>query len=328
MNILVTGGAGYIGSVMSDVLVAEGHHVAVVDDLSRGHRDAVHPKAAFIEGDLLQRDAILTTLRTHHIEAVIHMAGAALVGESMEDPAKYYRTNVTAGLVLLEAMRAAGVKSIVFSSTCAVYGEPESLPITEALPTRPVNPYGDTKLAFERALTWFSAAHGFRAVSLRYFNAAGASDRSGERHDPETHLIPIVLDVAAGKRESVTIFGGDYPTRDGTCVRDYIHVLDLANAHTLALDVLRRGEPMAEFYNLGCGGKGYSNREVVDCARRVTGKPIEVAMGPRRPGDPPVLVASSEKAMRDLGWRPKHDQLEAIIESAWKWMLMPKPSAS
>jgi UDP-glucose 4-epimerase len=320
MKILVTGGAGYIGSVMTDVLVAADHQVAVFDNLSRGHRDSVNPKAVFVEGDLLNREDVLTTLQTHRIEAVIHMAGVALVGESMEDPARYYRTNVIGGLVLLEAMRDAGVRPIVFSSTCAVYGVPGTLPIKETLPARPVNPYGDTKLAFERALAWFTAAHGFRTASLRYFNAAGASERSGESHDPETHLIPIVLDVAAGKRESVTIFGTDYPTRDGTCVRDYIHVLDLADAHTLALDFVLRGEPKAEVYNLGCGAKGHTVREVIECAWQVTGKAISTKVGPRRPGDPPVLVASSEKAVRELGWRPRRDRLETIVESAWKWM--------
>ena len=320
MNILVTGGAGYIGSVITDVLADGGHDVTVFDNLSRGHRDAVSPLATFVEGDLLNRESILATLRARRIEAVIHMAGDALVGESMQDPGKYYRTNLVAGLTLLEAMREAGVKPIVFSSTCAVYGVPETVPMDETLPTRPVNPYGDSKLAFERALGWFSGAHGLRAVSLRYFNAAGASARSGERHDPETHLIPLVLDAAAGKRETVTIFGDDYPTRDGTCVRDYIHVLDLADAHTLALDASGKGAPRHLIYNLGCGGEGHTIREVIDCARRVTGKPIPVKVGPRRPGDPPVLVASSGKAARDLGWRPRHQALDAIIESAWQWM--------
>lgn len=320
MNILVTGGAGYIGSVMTDVLVDLGHDVTVFDNLSGGHRDAVSLKATFVEGDLLNRDAMLATLKAGAIEAVIHFAGAALVGESMENPGKYYRTNVTGGLTLLDAMREAGVKPIVFSSSCAVYGVPETIPMDETLPTRPVSPYGDSKLAFERALSWFVAAHGFRASSLRYFNAAGAGARSGERHEPETHLIPLVLDVAAGHRKGVTIFGDDYPTRDGTCVRDYIHVLDLADAHVLALEVLRKGEPRNLVYNLGCGGQGHTNREVVECVRRVTGTPIPTAIGPRRPGDPPVLVASSDKARRELGWQPRRERLETIIESAWNWM--------
>lgn len=320
MNILVTGGAGYIGSVMTDVLVDLGHDVTVFDNLSRGHRDAVSPQATFVEGDLLNRDAIRSTLTRRTIDAVIHLAGDALVGESMENPGKYYRTNVIGGLTLLDAMRDAGIRPIVFSSSCAVYGAPEKIPMDESLPTRPVNPYGDSKLAFERALGWFAAAHGFRAASLRYFNAAGAGARSGERHEPETHLIPLVLEVAAGKRPGLTIFGDDYPTRDGTCVRDYVHVLDLADAHLLALEGLRNGEPRSLVYNLGCGGNGHSIREVVECARQVTGKPIPTAIGPRRAGDPPVLVASSGKAAVELGWRPKRERLEAIIESAWKWM--------
>jgi UDP-glucose 4-epimerase len=320
MRVLVTGGAGYIGSVMTDVLLESGHQVTVFDNLSRGHRDAVSPQATFVEGDLLDKASILSTLTERGVEAVIHMAGDALVGESMQDPGRYYRTNLVAGLTLLEAMRDAGVGRIVFSSTCAVYGVPEKVPIDETLPTRPVNPYGDSKLAFERTLAWFHAAHGLRAVSLRYFNAAGAGQRSGERHDPETHLIPLVLAAAAGKSDRVTIFGEDYPTRDGTCVRDYIHVLDLADAHMLALDLLTGGKPRSEIYNLGCGGQGHTIRQVIDCARRVTGRAIPTKVGPRRAGDPPVLVASSEKARRELGWQPRRERLEAIIESAWNWM--------
>lgn len=320
MRVLVTGGAGYIGSVMTDVLFDRGHEVTVFDNLSRGHRDAVSPQATFVEGDLLDKTSILNTLTSGGIEAVIHMAGDALVGESMQNPGRYYRTNLVAGLTLLEAMRDAGVDRIVFSSTCAVYGVPEKVPIDETMPTRPVNPYGDSKLAFERALAWFHAAHGLRAVSLRYFNAAGAGARSGERHVPETHLIPLVLAAAAEKSDRVTIFGEDYPTRDGTCVRDYIHVLDLADAHLLALDFLKTGKPRTEIYNLGCGGEGHTIREVLDCARRITGKAIPAKVGPRRPGDPPVLVASSEKARRALGWQPRRERLEVIIESAWDWM--------
>jgi UDP-glucose 4-epimerase len=320
MRILITGGAGYIGSVTTDVLVQGGHRVTVYDNLSRGHRDAVPAEAAFIQGDLLDNDRVLATLKDERIEAVIHMAGAALVGESMENPGLYYRTNLVAGLALLDAMHGAGVRTIVFSSTCAVYGMPETVPIEETTSTRPVNPYGDSKLAFERALGWYHAAHGFRAVSLRYFNAAGASERCGERHDPETHLIPLVLDAAAGRRANVTIFGSDYPTRDGTCVRDYIHVLDLADAHIAALSVLKNGEPSNRVYNLGCGGEGHSVREVIDCARKVTDTKIPVRTAPRRAGDPPVLVASSAKATRELGWRPQRQRLESVIESAWAWM--------
>jgi UDP-glucose 4-epimerase len=320
MQILVTGGAGYIGSVMTDVLIEQGHEVTVFDNLSRGHRDAVSPQAVFVHGDLADTAFVFATLKEHRIDAVIHVAGDALVAESMTDPGRYYRTNLVAGLSLLEAMRDAGVKPVVFSSTCAVYGNPERTPLDEGVSTRPINPYGESKLAFERALWWFHAAHGLKVVALRYFNAAGASLRSGERHDPETHLIPIVLDAAAGTRAQVTVFGDDYPTRDGTCVRDYIHVLDLAEAHTLALAFLARSEPRMEIFNLGCGGDGHTIREVIECARRVTGREIPVVIGPRRPGDPPVLVASSVKATRDLGWRPRHQRLDVIIESVWKWM--------
>lgn len=319
MRIFVTGGAGYIGSVMTDVLVDGGHDVTVFDNLSRGHRDAVSPGATFVQGDLADTPLVLATLQERGIEAVIHMAGDALVSESMGNPARYYRNNLLAGISLLEAMRDAGVRPIVFSSTCAVYGVPERTPIDEHMPTSPINPYGESKLAFERSLAWFHRAHGLKAVALRYFNAAGAGTRSGERHEPETHLIPLVLDAAAGERPSVTIFGDDYPTRDGTCVRDYIHVLDLADAHLLALDLLRRSEPRMEIYNLGCGGEGYTNREVVSCAERVTGKKVPVTAGPRRAGDPAVLVASSDKARRELGWKPSRDRLNVIIESAWKW---------
>lgn len=320
MNILVTGGAGYIGSVMSEVLIESGHSVSVLDNLSRGYRDAVPPKAKWVEADLLDTDRVLATLQGERIDAVIHMAGDALVGESMGNPGKYYRTNVAGGLSLLEAMERAGVRVIVFSSTCAVYGVPEKIPMDETMALRPVNPYGESKLAFERALGWFHRAHGFRSASLRYFNAAGASDRSGERHNPETHLIPLVLDAAAGNGGPVTIFGDDYPTRDSTCVRDYIHVLDLADAHTLAIAELQRGEAQNLVYNLGCGGQGHSIREVIDTARRVTGRDIPTRVGPRRKGDPPVLVASSEKAARELGWKPTRQDLGVIIESAWKWM--------
>ena len=319
MRILVTGGAGYIGSVMTDVLLAGGHAVTVVDNLSRGHRDAIAPEASFVQADLVDTSAMLSVLRGHRIDAVIHMAGDALVGESITEPGRYYRNNLIAGLSLLSAMRDAGVKPVVFSSTCAVYGIPDRTPMDESMPTRPVNPYGESKLAFERALEWFQRAHGLKVASLRYFNAAGASHRSGERHEPETHLIPLVLDAAAGARPEIVVFGDDYPTRDGTCVRDYIHVLDLADAHVRALEVLERGESKMHVFNLGCGGKGYTNKEVIACAGRVTGRQIPVRIGPRRPGDPPALVASSEKAERELGWRPTRASLETIIQDAWRW---------
>jgi len=318
MKVLVTGGAGYIGSVVSEQLVNDGHEVVVYDNLSKGHRDAVVDGAHFVERDLLDANKLRETLNDNRIEAVVHMAALSLVGESVEQPAKYYQNNVVAGLVLLDAMRESGVKRIVFSSTAATYGEPESQPIFEAAPASPTNPYGETKLAFEKAMHWYERAYGIRYASLRYFNAAGASEKCGEDHDPETHIIPITLQVAAGKRTHVEIYGDDYPTDDGTCIRDYIHVIDLARAHILALDVL--GERSA-IYNLGCGGDGYSVRDVIDTARRVTGKEIPVRMGPRRPGDPAVLIASSDKIKSELGWQPQFQDLGLIIESAWRWML-------
>jgi UDP-glucose 4-epimerase len=315
MRVLVTGGAGYIGSVVSEQLINDGHEVVVYDNLSKGHRDAVVEGARFVEGDLLDAEKLRETL--NGIDAVIHMAAFSLVGESVEKPSKYYHNNVVAGLVLLDAMRDCGVKRIVFSSTAATYGEPEAQPIFESAPTNPTNPYGETKLAFEKAMHWCEQAYGLRYASLRYFNAAGASEKCGEDHDPETHIIPITLQVAAGKRSHVEIYGDDYPTADGTCVRDYIHVIDLARAHILALDVLSE---RSAIYNLGCGGDGYSVRDVIDTARRVTGKDIPVRMGPRRPGDPAVLIASSDKIKSELGWQPQFQDLGVIIESAWRWM--------
>jgi UDP-glucose 4-epimerase len=319
MRVLVTGGAGYIGSVVSEQLVNDGHEVVVYDNLSKGHRDAVVAGARFVEGDLLDADKLRETL--NGIDAVIHMAAFSLVGESVEKPSKYYHNNVVAGLVLLDAMRDCGVKRIVFSSTAATYGEPEAQPIFESAPTNPTNPYGESKLAFEKAMHWYEQAYALRYASLRYFNAAGASEKCGEDHDPETHIIPITLQVAAGKRPHVEIYGDDYPTADGTCVRDYIHVIDLARAHILALDVLSE---RSAIYNLGCGGDGYSVRDVIETARRVTGKEIPVRMGPRRAGDPAVLIASSDKIKSELGWQPQFQDLGVIIESAWRWMLNKK----
>jgi len=316
MRVLVTGGAGYIGSVVSEQLVSDGHEVVVYDNLSKGHRDAVVPDARFVEGDLHEAEKLRETL--NGIDAVIHMAAYSLVGESVEAPSKYYHNNVVAGLVLLDAMRDCGVKRIVFSSTAATYGEPEAQPIFESAPTNPTNPYGESKLAFEKAMHWYERAYGLRYASLRYFNAAGASEQCGEDHDPETHIIPITLQVAAGKRSHVEIYGDDYPTEDGTCIRDYIHVIDLARAHILALDVLNE---RSAIYNLGCGGDGYSVRDVIDTARRVTGKDIPVRMGPRRPGDPAVLIASSDKIKSELGWQPQFQDLGVIVESAWRWVL-------
>jgi UDP-glucose 4-epimerase len=318
MRVLVTGGAGYIGSVVVEELVRDGHDVVVFDNLSKGHADAVAPGVELVRAYLRDREAIAATLRRRRVEAVVHMAADSLVGESVTRPDKYYDNNVGAGLCLLDAMLRCEVDRLVFSSTAAVYGEPAKQPIEESDPTIPTNPYGETKLAFERALPWYAAAYGLRFASLRYFNAAGASDRCGELHDPETHLIPLVLQAAAGRRPAVTIFGDDYPTPDGTCIRDYIHVVDLARAHVLALGGLDRGSAI---YNLGCGGAGYSVREVIDAARRVTGRDIPVTIGPRRAGDPAVLVASSNKIQQGLGWQPTRGALDDIVASAWRWML-------
>ena len=319
MRVLVTGGAGYIGSVVTEVLLGRGHTVVIIDDLSKGHRDAVPAGTPLVEANLLDGAAVREALRRHAVEAVVHMAAHSYVGESVEAPAKYYHNNVVGGLTLLEAMREVGTDRLVLSSTCAVYGEPSKVPIEEHDPTAPSNPYGETKRAFEHALRWYGQAYGLASISLRYFNAAGATERSGEWHDPETHLIPLLLHVAAGRSDHVTIFGDDYPTRDGTCVRDYIHVSDLATAHVLALEALRPRDSL-RVYNLGCGGEGHTVREVVTVARRVTGRPIDVRVGPRRPGDPATLVASSDRIMRELGWRPQRQDLDDIVGSAWRWM--------
>lgn len=315
MNVLVTGGAGYIGSVVVEQLLKHGHSAVVIDNLSKGHRAAVAPEAAFVHGELKNRELLLQTLDQHRIEAVIHMAASSLVGESVRDPHPYFTNNVSSGLTLLDAMLAAGVKKLVFSSTAAVYGAPETIPITEEAPLNPTNPYGESKLAFERMIRWYEEAYGFRYASLRYFNAAGASARFGEDHDPETHLIPNALRVAAGQEPHVQVFGEDYPTPDGTCIRDYIHVIDLAEAHVLALGVL---EKRSEIYNLGYGN-GYSVAEVVEMARQVTQRWISTEAAPRRPGDPPALIASPDRIMRDLGWAPRHSELDQIIGSAWQW---------
>jgi len=317
MKILVTGGAGYIGSVVTEELLNDGHEAVVYDSLYKGHRAAVDPRATFIEGDLLDGEALRDALRESQVEAVIHMAADSLVGESVEVPAKYYRNNVVAGLSLLDAMHDCGVRKLVFSSTAATYGEPEKQPIEETDPTNPTNPYGETKLAFERALSWHERAYGIRYASLRYFNAAGASERFGEAHTTETHLIPLVLQAAAGMRPDIQIYGADYPTRDGTCVRDYVHVVDLARAHILALGNLNE---RSAIYNLGCGGEGYSVQEVIETARQVTGREITTRIVPRRAGDPGVLIASSEKIKRELGWQPGFQDLRVIVESAWDWL--------
>jgi UDP-glucose 4-epimerase len=315
MNILVTGGAGYIGSVVVEECISAGHKTFVIDNLEKGHREMVHPDAGFFEGDFGDAELMERIFRDENIDTVIHMAAYSLVGESVDHPGKYYQNNVINGLSLLNAMVASGVKNIVFSSTAATYGEPEKYPITEDFPNVPTNPYGESKLAFERALKWYERAHGVRYVSLRYFNAAGATERCGELHDPETHIIPIVLQAAAGTRDSVQIYGDDYPTKDGTCVRDYIHVTDLARAHVLAVASGKSG-----IYNLGCGGEGYTVREVIDTAREVTGREIKAEVAPRRPGDPAVLVAGSGRIKEELGWTPEYQDLRVIIESAWNWM--------
>lgn len=315
MKILVVGGAGYIGSVCTELLLDEGHTVTVADNLSEGHRSAVDPRADFINLDLGEREATFQTLHHFRPDAVMHFAASALVSESMEDPSKYFRNNIANGINLLDSMVAADVRRLVFSSTCATFGPPERVPIDESCPQRPINPYGESKLAFERILRWYDEIYGLRFVSLRYFNAAGASERLGEDHRCETHLIPNVLKVALGTKSFIKIFGTDYDTPDGTCIRDYIHILDLSRAHILALSA-----PGSAFYNLGTGG-GTSVREVIDACRKVTGKKIPIAERPRRPGDPPRLVAGSEKIKQELGWSPRFQQLDVIIESAWKWHL-------
>jgi len=315
VKIFVVGGAGYIGSICSELLLNGGHEVAVFDNLSEGHRRAVDPRAGFIKGDLVDRDAVKAALLQTKPDAVMHFAAHALVGESMENPSKYFRNNVGNGLNLLDAMVETGVKRIVFSSTCATFGRPERVPIDETLPQRPINPYGESKLIFERILRWYDEIHGIKFVALRYFNAAGASERFGEDRRVETHLIPNVLRVALGQKSHVDIFGTDYETPDGTCIRDYIHILDLSRAHILALDA-----PKSEFYNLGTGG-GSSVREVIDTCRTITGRPIPVVEQPRRAGDPPSLIAASAKIKSELGWKPRFERLDSIVESAWKWHL-------
>lgn len=315
MKIFVTGGAGYIGSICVEEMLNRGHEVAVLDNLTEGHRAAVDPRATFYHTDLAERESVALAVREFAPEAVMHFAANALVGESMENPSKYFRNNVANGINLLDAMVSNGVKKFVFSSTCATFGVPERMPIDETLPQRPINPYGESKLMFEKILRWYDEVHGLKFTALRYFNAAGASEKFGEHHRVETHLIPNVLKVALGQKEAVEIYGTDYDTADGTCVRDYIHILDLADAHIRALG---RGE--SGYYNLGTGG-GTSVREVVDCCRRVTGREIKVAEKPRRPGDPPRLVAASDKIRAELGWEPKFQNIEVIVRSAWDWHL-------
>lgn len=318
MSILVCGGAGYIGSHMVAYLLEKGKDVVVLDNLQKGHKEAVLCEK-FYKGDLRDRAVLDKVFTENNIEAVIDFAADSLVGESVSEPIKYFENNVGGTLSLLGAMKDYGVKNIVFSSTAATYGEPENIPILESDKTVPTNPYGESKLAVEKILKWCDNAYGIKYTALRYFNAAGAhvSGKIGEHHNPETHLIPIILQVALGQRDKIMIFGDDYKTEDGTCIRDYIHVYDLASAHLLALERLMNGG-QSTVYNLG-NGKGFSVKEVVEVARKVTGKEIKAEVASRRAGDPAVLVASSEKAKKELNWKPEFDSLETIIETAWNW---------
>lgn len=319
MSILVLGGAGYIGSHAVDQLVNKGYDVVVVDSLFTGHRDAVHKDARFYEGDARDKEFMRSVFKKEKIEGVLHFAAYSLVGESVEKPLKYFNNNVYGMQILLEVMNEFDVKNIVFSSTAATYGEPEETPIRETTPTSPKNPYGESKLMMEKMIKWCDNAYGMRYVALRYFNVAGAkADASiGEDHDPETHLVPIILQVALGQRDHLTIFGDDYDTPDGTCIRDYVHVEDLIAAHILALEYLKAGNESNTF-NLG-SNNGYSVKEMLDAAREVTGKDIKAEIGPRRAGDPSTLVAASEKAKETLGWDPQYTNIKDIIKTAWDW---------
>jgi UDP-glucose 4-epimerase len=316
MNILVTGGAGYIGGTVARVLLAGGHAVTIFDNLCHSKRSAVPAGAEFVQGDLADRPLLERTLISGRFQGVMHFAALIEAGESMQRPEIYFRNNTAGTLSLLEAMLATGHDRLVFSSTAACYGEPVSTPILEDAKLEPTNAYGESKLLVEHMLRWFNRIHGFRYASLRYFNVAGAIEGYGEAHEPESHLIPLVLDVAFGRRQNIKIFGQDYPTRDGTCVRDYIHVRDLADAHLLALEALEKKDRV--IYNIG-NGQGFTVREVIDSVQRVTGRQIPVEECPRRPGDPAVLVAGSEKIKQELGWQPKFTDLDAIVASAWEW---------
>jgi UDP-glucose 4-epimerase len=323
MNVLVTGGAGYIGSVVVEELIRQGQQVTVFDNLCQGHRAAVPPQAEFVQGDLAGRSGLRELFARHNFQAVMHFASHLRVGESMEKPFMYLGENVTNGLNLLQTMVEHGVRRFILSSTAALFGQPQRIPIDEEEQILPGSPYGESKCYLERVLAWLDQIHGLRYASLRYFNAAGATSERGEDHRPESHLVPLVLQVPLGKRDRVQVYGNDYPTRDGTCVRDYIHVLDLAQAHILALRALDGGtqgggEGRSLVYNLG-NGQGYTVREVIEAAREVTGHPIPAVDSPRRPGDLPVLIASSDRIRQELAWQPRYPDLRDIVQSAWDW---------
>lgn len=313
-NIFIAGGAGYIGSACTEYMLNHGYQVTVFDSLVTGHRKAVDPRATFIQGDLADREKLLEIFRNGSYDAVMHFAAFSLVGESMKNPGKYFRNNLANAINLADAAVEGKVQAFVFSSTAATFGEPKNIPIRENDEQKPINPYGESKLCFEKVLNWYSRIYGLKYVALRYFNAAGATENFGEDHNPESHLIPILLQVAQGKREKAMLFGDDYDTPDGTCIRDYIHILDLAQAHEKALYAPRSGH-----YNLGTGN-GLSVKEILETARKVTGKPIPAEIVPRRPDDPPRLIACSDLAKQELGWKPQFENAEAIIQSVWKWM--------
>jgi len=313
MNVLIAGGAGFIGSCTTEYLLDHGHEVVVYDSLVKGHRAAVDPRASFVHADLADREQLQAVIHAGGFDGIIHFAAFIEVGESMQDPGRYFANNVSCALNLAEAAARAGVRKIVFSSTAATYGMPETVPISETCPPAPINAYGESKLMFEKILAWYQQIHGLNYAALRYFNAAGATTNYGEDHTPESHLIPIILEVAQGKRERIMIYGDDYPTPDGTCIRDYIHVTDLAQAHLLALQSDACGA-----FNLG-SGSGFSVREIIDVARRITDRPIRAEVAPRRAGDPPRLISDSRRARTVLGWQPQFDDITTIVESAWNW---------
>jgi UDP-glucose 4-epimerase len=315
-KILVTGGAGYVGSICATQIMKAGHEVVIIDDLTTGHSEAVSPGATFLRMNLGDRTAMKHLLSQHRIDAVFHFAAKAQVGESMIEPAKYFHTNVVEALSMLECLREAGVKKFVFSSTAATYGNPTTVPIPEDCAKAPVNPYGESKLAFEQILRWYANSYGFSAVAFRYFNACGATETQGEIHDPETHLIPLIMQAASGRRESISIFGTDYPTPDGSCLRDYVHILDIADAHLLALK--RMDQPGFRAFNIGTG-KAYSVLEVCRMVEEVTGRKLNIKYAGRREGDPAVLCAAVDRIQQEFGWKASHSDLRSIVESAWKW---------